>query len=301
MVSNVQMAQDLGYLHVPANVIVEPKEADALKPEKLLVVLTGSQGEPLAAMARIANGDHRFIHVMEDDLFIFSARPIPGNEVAIFGVIDDLFRQGAEVIYGMDAGTHVSGHGYQDELKDYVSFAQPHYIIPFHGEYRMQMRFKKMAPTWGYPESDIVMVAIGQRWHINEGGFRLEETVKAGEVFIGAGGSNDLSRKVINERLGLAEDGILVFSLVLSEDGGRIVGGPELVSRGFVVEHEAPDLFAEIESAIISAFERNKQRKPEFQLQLRNNIQNVIQQVIFKKTRVNPVVIGMLTYADGVE
>jgi ribonuclease J len=299
MVTNVQMAQDLGYLHVPPNLLVDPKEAEGIKPDKLLIVLTGSQGEPLAAMSRIANGDHRFIHIMEDDLFIFSARPIPGNEVAIFGVIDDLFRQGAEVIYGMDAGTHVSGHGYQDELQEYIGYANPQFVIPFHGEYRMQMRFKKIAPSWGIPESNVIMVGAGQRWHVNEGGFKLEETVKAGEVFIGGKGSSDLSRKVINERLSLAEDGMLVFSLVLNADGSRVLAGPDLVSRGFIMQSEAPDLFSEIEQAVLDAFERNKQRKPEFQLQLRNNIQNVIQQVIFKRTKVNPVVIGLLSYASA--
>lgn len=298
MVNNVQMSQDMGYLQVPPGVLVDPHTADTIPDEELLVLVTGSQGEPLAAMSRIANGDHRFITMRETDLFLFSARPIPGNEVPIFGVIDDLFRAGADVVYGMDAHIHVSGHGYQDELKQYLDLAKPKYVIPYHGEYRMQMRFHKLAPSWGIPESNVMMAEIGQKWECREEGFRLLERVKSGEIYITGKGNSDLSRKVINERLALAEDGVLIFSVALSSDGENLLAPPQLIGKGFLPQKDFPELFEEMQAAITEAVYRNRQREPQFVLQLRNNIQNVIQRIIFKKTKINPVVIGMVTYED---
>ena len=284
MVNNVQMSQDLGYLKVPANILVDPREADTVPDGELLILVTGSQGEPMAAMSRIANGDHRFITMRETDLF---------------GVIDDLFRAGCDVVYGMNAGIHVSGHGCQDELKQYLDLAQPKYVIPYHGEYRMQMRFHKLAPSWGIPESNVMMAEIGEKWECREEGFRMLERVKSGEVYITGKGNSDLSRKVINERLALAEDGILIFSVALSSDGEELLAPPQLIGKGFLPQKDFPELFEEMQSAITEAVYRNRQRDPMFMLQLRNNIQNVIQRIIFKKTKINPVVIGMVTYEDA--
>jgi len=301
MLENVDIAQSLGYLKVPANTIVDPAEAERLKPERLLVILTGSQGEPLSAMARLASGDHRFVSVREEDLFIFSARPIPGNELAIYGIIDDLFRLGAEVIYGMDSGVHVSGHGYQDEIREYLQLVRPAFVIPNHGQFRHQMRFRKLADQWGTPTACVTIAQLGQVFHVTEGGVMLEEEVKAGEVFIAASGGADLSRRILNERLALAEDGLLVFSIVLSADGAEIVSPPQIAGKGLLPEKEAPELLSLIEQSVTDAVLRNRQRGPQYQLQLRNNIQNVIQRVIFEKTRINPVVIGMVSYANGSE
>ena len=296
MVDNVAMCQDLGYLKVPPNMLVNPYEAENVKPEKLLVILTGSQGEPLAAMSKLASGEHRFLTVRQDDLFLFSARPIPGNDLAIFGVIDDLFRQGAEVVYGMDSGTHVSGHGYQDEIREYVQLVRPQYAIPTHGYYRHQMRFKKLAEQWGIGEGNVAIIGRGERWSFDGGGFNCIDSVKTGEVYISGDGNADISRRVINERLALAQDGLLTFSVVLSEDGDTIVAGPEIQGKGFLQRTEAAELFDKLEEAIVKAIYRNRQRTPEYALQLRNNVQNVIQQIIMERTKINPVVIGMVSY-----
>jgi ribonuclease J len=296
MLDNVQLAQDLGCLKVPPNVLLDPAEAERIKPERLLVLLTGSQGEPLSAAARLASGNHRFVTIGEDDLFIFSARPIPGNEVAIFGVIDDLFRMGAEVIYGMDSGVHVSGHGYQDEIREYLDQAQPRFVIPNHGQYRHQMRFRKLADQWGIPTSDVTTVQIGEVWGVSESGLKLLDTVKAGEIYIAGNGGTDLSRRILSEREALAEDGMVVFSVVLSADGSEIVCPPQIVGKGFLPPNEEPELFTAMERGVSEAILRNRQRAPQHQLQLRNNVQNVIQRIIFEKTRINPVVIGMVSY-----
>jgi ribonuclease J len=298
MVDNVKTSQDMGYLKVKPDVLVSPQDAERIKPERLMVILTGSQGEPLAAMARLASGEHRYVTVQNDDLFIFSARPIPGNETAIFSVIDDLFRRGAEVIYGINTGVHVSGHAYQDELQQFLQLVNPQFVIPHHGMYRHQMRMKKLLGLWGYNESEVPITQIGQRWTFDQGGFEMTEEVKSGEVFITAGGASDISRRVINERLALAEDGVLVFSVVLSADGGDIVSGPEIQSKGFITPKEDPELFTQLEEAIAEAILRNRQRAPEFVLQLRNNVQNAIQRVIFQRTKINPVVLGNVSYVD---
>lgn len=301
MVDNVEMSLDFGYLKVPPNVLVNPAEAERVKPERLMVLLTGSQGEPLSAMTRLAGGDHRFVSVQENDLFIFSASPIPGNETAIFSVIDDLFRQGAEVIYGLNTGAHVSGHGYQDEIREFVQLLSPRYIIPNHGQYRHQMRFKKLAKLWGFEEEDIAIVQLGERWQATRDALEKVDEVKAGEVYIAGDGTADLSRRVINERLALAQDGMLVFSVVLNEDGSEIIGEPELLSKGFLHEPQFPELYSEIQQAVAEAVRRNRQRTPEFALQLRNNVQNAIQRVIFQKTRFNPLVLGIVHYSAAAQ
>ncbi len=301
MVDNVAMSQDLGYLKVPPGVLLHPTDLDHIKPHRLMVILTGSQGEPLAAISKLASGEHRFAQVQTDDLFIFSASPIPGNETAIYSVIDDLFRKGAEVIYGLNTGAHVSGHGYQEEIRQYVQTARPRFAIPTHGEYRMQMRFKKLARQWGLEEGNIPIISLGERWGFDGVECRQLEQVKAGSVFIGGDGGADISRRMINERLALAQDGVLIFSVVLSADGDEIIAGPDLLHKGFVPENQAPELYEELREATAAAILRNKQRTPEFQLQLRNNVQNVIQRTIFQKTRLNPTVLGMVSYADGAQ
>lgn len=299
MVDNVELSQNNGYLKVPPHVLVNPAEAERVKPGRLLVLLTGSQGEPLSAMTRLASGDHRFVSVREDDLFIFSASPIPGNETAIFSVIDDLFRAGAEVIYGLNTGAHVSGHAYQDEIREFIQMVRPRFVIPNHGQYRHQMRFKKLAKQWGIAESDIAIVQIGERWQATPDSLEKLDEVKAGEVFIAGDGGADLSRRTINERLALAQDGMLVFSVVLDENGGEVIAGPDLISKGFIPEQQDAALYVELRQAVAEAVKRNRQRSPEFSLQLRNNVQNAIQKVIFQKTRFNPLVLGIVHYVKS--
>jgi len=301
MVDNVAMCQDMGYLKVPPNVLIHPADAERIKPERLMVILTGSQGEPLAAVSKLASGEHRMVSVQQDDLFIFSASPIPGNETAIYSVIDDLFRKGAEVIYGLNSGVHVSGHGNQDEIREYLQIARPRFVIPTHGEYRMQMRFKKLAPQWGIDEQNIPIIGQGEVWGFHQDDFAMLEHVKTGAIYIAGEGGADITRRMINERLALAQDGVLVFSVVLSHNGDRIVSGPDLMHKGLLPQREAPELYDELREEVAAAIMRNRQRSPDFQLQLRNNVQNAIQRVIFSKTRINPVVLGMVSYVgeDG--
>lgn len=297
MVDNVNMALDLGYLKCPANVIVTPQQAETVSPDKLLVILTGSQGEPMAAMAKIAHREHRFVTAMPNDLFIFSARAIPGNEMAIYSMIDDLFRQGAEVIYGIESGVHASGHAYQDEIREYVQLLQPQMVLPVHGYYRHQMRFKKLARYMGLSEQDVPIVSIGEMWAFGPGGGEKLETVKSGEVYIGDG-ETDISRRVINERIALAQDGVLAFSVVLNADGSELLGEIQLSAKGFGPDQTSASLLDEIKAEISESIMRNRMRSPEHALQLRNNVQNAIQRVIFQKTKINPVVLGMLSYAE---
>jgi ribonuclease J len=214
-------------------------------------------------------------------------------------VIDDLFRRGAEVIYGINTGVHVSGHAYQDELREFLQLCNPRFVIPHHGMYRHQMRMKKLLGQWGYNEAEVPITSIGQRWAFDQGGFDMTEEVKSGEVFITAGGQSDVSRRIINERLALAEDGVLFFSVVLTENGDEIVSGPDLQSKGFIQPKEEPELFKDIEDAVAESILRNRQRAPEFALQLRNNVQNAIQRVIFQRTKINPVVLGVVSYVEG--
>jgi ribonuclease J len=176
---------------------------------------------------------------------------------------------------------------------------RPSFVIPNHGQYRHQMRFRKLARQWGINQEDVAITQLGERWYCREDGVRLTDTVKAGEVYIAGDGTSDLSRRTINERLAMAQDGMMIFSIALSEDGSEITSPPQLVSRGFLPEKEAPELFRELEQAITDSVLRNRVRTPDYALQLRNNVQNAIQRVIFQKTRFNPIVIGMVHYAGA--
>jgi ribonuclease J len=211
-------------------------------------------------------------------------------------VIDDLFRPGAEVIYGIESGVHASGHAHQEEIRDYVQTLRPRIVMPVHGYYRHQMRFKKLARNWNLSAEAVPIVSIGEMYAIGDGGVELIDTVKSGEIYIGEG-ETDISRRVINERLALAEDGVLAFSVVLSEDGSDVIGEVQLSAKGFGPDQQTPGLLDEIKEEIATSIMRNRMRTQEHALQLRNNVQNAIQRVIFQKTKVNPVVMGMITYA----
>jgi len=299
MLKNFEMARSLGYLQVPENLVIPPEDLNHFPPRRLVVLATGSQGEPMSALSQISRGEHRFVTVHEDDLVIFSASPIPGNETYIFTVIDDLFRLGAEVIYGLEAGTHVSGHGSRDEIRKVYEAVRPRYVIPVHSQYRHQMLFRKLVEDWEPRPQAVVIMGVGDVLVMDEKQHELRERVKAGEVFIDGLSVGSVSSRVLTERTMLAEDGVVLYTLVLDESGDHILAGPELKSRGFVPERQNPELYQSMLEVLTEALHHNRLRGRAHQTQLRNNLANALQRHIFKQLGLNPTVIGTVLHLSG--
>ena len=296
MLKNFEMARAQGYLRVPENILIHPDELNNFPPRKIAVLVTGSQGEPMAALSQISRDEHRFLSIRDDDLVIFSASPIPGNETYIFTVINDLFRLGAEVVYGLEAGVHVSGHAAREEIRMLFEAVKPRYVVPVHSQFRHQMLFRKLVEDWDHKPQDVVIMGVGDVLSMDESGYETTEKVKAGEVFIDGLSVGSVSSRILNERSMLAEDGLVLYTLVLNESGDRIVSGPILKSRGFLQERQNPELYKELREVLTESLFHNRLRSQTHQLQLRNNLANALQRHIFRKLGLNPTIVGTVLH-----
>lgn len=231
---NVGMALELGYLADPGSVVIDAELAAQLPDERLVYVVTGAQGEPMAALSRIASGQHRDVTIGPGDTVIVSATPIPGNETAVFRVINRLFRAGAEVIYGQRALVHVSGHASQDELTRMLELTQPAHVIPCHGEHRHLMLYAELAMEAGIPAESITLVENGDVVEISADQVAVAGQVEHGYVYVDGRTVGEVGDVVVRDRRALARDGILMVVVGIDRDTGQIVVGPEIVSRGFV-------------------------------------------------------------------
>jgi ribonuclease J len=296
MLKNFDMARQLGYLSVPENIIIQPDDLDRVPPRKLLILATGSQGEPMSALSQISRDEHRFVSIRESDLVIFSASPIPGNETYIFSVIDELFRHGAEVVYGLDAGVHVSGHASRDEIHKFYDAVKPKYVIPVHSQYRHQMLFRKLAEDWGHDQGNVITIGIGDVLSMDSESWDSSERIKAGEVLIDGLSVGSVSSRILTERTLLAEDGLVLFTLIVDESGDNILYGPEIKTRGFLPEKSNPAFYTEMREVLTEALFHNRLRDVSYELQLRNNLANALQRHVFKKLGLNPTVVGTVIH-----
>lgn len=299
MLTNTALARDLGYLRIPPDTLIDPPLLNRVPPKNLVILATGSQGEPMAALTQMSKNQHRFVTIQEGDLVLFSASPIPGNETYIFSVIDDLFRLNAEVVYGRESKVHVSGHGSQDEIKELIRATRPKYLIPIHSEYRHQMIFKKLAEKWGHPQGNIIILELGEVLELDEEGWEIREHVKAGATYIDGLSVGAVSTRILSERTALAEDGVVTFTVVLDTQGDLIITGPIIKARGFPAESDDPSLYQAMRELISESILRNRQRSREFQIQLRNNISNALQRFIFEKLGLSPVIMGTVIHIDA--
>ncbi|MDI3538290.1 MAG: ribonuclease [Bacillota bacterium] len=242
MRENVAVAEELGYLHVPKGTLVELEEVNRLPDDKVVILTTGSQGEPMAALTRMANNDHRQVQIRQGDTVIISATPIPGNESLVGRTIDNLFRLGAEVIYKEVAQVHVSGHASQEEIKFMANMVRPRYLIPFHGEYRHLAAFIKIAEELGIGRDRVLIPDIGDRVEISREKGAITGHVNSGSVFIDGLGIGDVGHIVLRDRLSLATNGVLVVVVVMDKQKGRFLSGPDIITRGFVYVRESEAL-----------------------------------------------------------
>ena len=292
MVNVVNIAMELGYLKDQHRVLVEVQEAIKMPPNQVVLLTTGSQGEPMSGLSRMAAGEHRQVEIVPGDTVIFAANPIPGNEKLVSHTIDNLFRLGAEVVYESVSGTHVSGHASQEEIKLILSLLKPRYAIPIHGEYRHCIHFQKLATSLGIPLSNVPIIKIGELWELSEAVAKQTGNVPAGQVLVDGLGIGDVGNIVLRDRKQLSMEGILVVVLTLEKSTGKVLSGPDIVSRGFVYVRESEDLMAEARD-IIRGYLNENRRQTEWSV-IKSGIRDCLGKFLYDQTRRNPMIIPII-------
>jgi ribonuclease J len=300
MVNNAQMAIELGYLRIPSGVLVEVDRINSISAKKLVIICTGSQGEPTSALTRIANGDHRFVQIQQGDTVILSSTPIVGNERAVYRNIDNLMRRGANVLYqgapGM-ARVHVSGHGSREEIKLMLALLKPRYVMPVHGEYRMLAQHKRLAMQMGVPEQNIVIAQDGDVIKASaDGGIHVVDSVPCGNVYVDGLGVGDVGQVVLRDRRVLSSDGVLVVVVTVDSETGELLGSPDLISRGFVYERESEQLLDtarhKVEDAI-RTLSKTRGRTTDWGF-IKNKVRDTLSEYIFSQLKRRPMILPVV-------
>ncbi len=291
MINIISTATELGYIRVPDNVLIDISEMNNLPPENIVIVTTGSQGESMAALSRMAADIHKSIEILPTDTVVFSSNPIPGNEKAIYKVVNELSAKGAEIIL---QDTHVSGHAKQEEIKLIYTLLKPKYAIPVHGEYRHLTAQAKLLQELGYSSDRIFILHSGDVLALDEKSAEVVDSVQAGSLLVDGLGVGDVGNAVLRERHHLAENGIVVVALTLDAATGELLCGPEISSRGFVYVKESDDLIHEIEETsmdVYTAFIKTRNRDRN---RLKNDLRQSLSGFLWKKTKRRPVILPVI-------
>lgn len=299
MVNNVAIARELGYLDVPEGVIIPPEAIEDYEPERVTIITTGSQGEPMAALTRMAMAEHRSVDIRPGDTVIISAHPIPGNERMIGRTINLLFKLGAEVIYRQVSGVHVSGHASQEELKLMLNITRPKYFVPVHGEYRMLFTHSKLAQQVGIDSNRIIIPEIGDRIHLGAESIKKAGRVESGVVMVDGLGIGDVGNVVLRDRQQLARDGIFVAVLTVDPQSGQLVAGPEIISRGFVYMKEAESLIDECRDQIRAIVVNRSPNGIADWGAIRNQVRDVLSRFLYEKTKRRPIILPVLMEVEA--
>jgi len=288
-----QIGQDLGYIQMPEGMLIDIKHIDNYADNQVLIICTGSQGEPMAALTRIASGSHRTVQIYPDDTVIISASPIPGNTINVSRTIDKLYRAGANVVLSSVFDIHASGHGSAEELKLMLNFIRPRYFIPIHGEYRMLKTHAKLAQQVGIDEQNIVVMDNGDVLCCTRESARLSK-VPAGIVLIDGSGIGDVGNIVLRDRKHLAEDGLMVVVVSVDMKNFKILTGPDIVSRGFVYVRGSESLIQEATVLVRNKLQQALDKKIKEWSELKSQINEVIKPFIYEKTGRNPMILTIL-------
>ena len=294
MIKVVEVASELGYLHVPDGMIVSLDQMDRLPAEKIVVLTTGSQGEPMAALSRMAMAEHNKISIMPGDTVIISASPIPGNEKSVGRIINQLFKEGANVIYEPHLGIHTSGHAKQEELKLLLNLCKPKYFIPIHGEYRMLMKHAELAEATGIPKENIVIAELGIPVEFDKDGIHIRDRVVSGQVFVDGLGVGDVGNIVLRDRRQLSTDGILIVVVTMNKQQGRVVAGPDIVSRGFVYVRESEELIEEARDKVREALSVCEEQNITDWGALKSAIRDSLYRYLWEKTKRRPMILPII-------
>ncbi len=292
MVNVVSVANELGYLNIPEGMLIETEEINKLPAERVVILSTGSQGEPMSALSRMARSNHRKVDILPGDTVILAANPIPGNEKLVARVIDQLYRIGADVVYGRHI--HVSGHGSAEELKLMLNLMKPKYFIPIHGEFRMLRRHAQLGEQCGVKSENIFLIDNGDTIEINNGKARYGPKVHSGIVLIDGLGVGDVGNIVLRDRKLLSQDGILVVVVTLSKQDGTIMSGPDIISRGFVYVRESEELLDEANKIVAQTLNRCVEEKVNEWSSLKTNVRDSLGKFLYEQTRRRPMILPII-------
>ena len=291
----VAVAVELGYLNVPEGLLVDIDTISRYPQEKVVVITTGSQGEPMSALSRMATGDHRKVNVTAEDFIIISATPIPGNEKHVTRVVNDLLKLGAEVVYEAMYEVHVSGHACQDELALVMSMTRPKFVMPLHGEFKHLKAHAKLAKSMGIEPSHVMIGDIGQVITVSEDGISQTGTVPAGRVLVDGLGVGDVGAIVLRDRQHLAKDGLIIVVITMESLTGTLLAGPDIVSRGFVYVREAEELMTEAKQVVKNILDQCLDSGIRDWSTIKMNVRDGLSNYIYKKTKRGPMILPIIT------
>ena len=294
MINIITTAVELGYIKCPENIFIDIDMIGSYTDDQLVIITTGSQGEPMSALTRMAAGDHRKVKITPNDLIIISATPIPGNEKYVSKVIDDLMQLGAEVVYSALADVHVSGHACQEEQKLILALAKPKYFIPVHGEYRQLRAHQETAELMGIDKDDIFMLTNGRVLEMNEDECKFNGSVPSGRVLVDGLGVGDVGNIVLRDRQHLAQDGLIVIVLTMDSQTGEVVAGPDVISRGFVYVRESENLMDDVKSVVRHEVAKCEERGIRDWTTIKSTIKENLRDYLFIKTKRNPMIIPII-------
>jgi ribonuclease J len=296
MVNVVSVAIERGYLKVPEGMLIEAHEVYDMDPENVAILCTGSQGEPMAALARLSTGNFRDVSIFPGDTVILAASPIPGNERDVSRIIDNLFQLGAKVIYGSGSttGMHVSGHGYQEDLKLMLTLMKPTYFIPIHGEYRMLHHHQTLAESVGVEKGNTFIIKNGEVVDIENSIARQTRNVPSGDTYVDGMGVGDVGEIVLRDRKQLSEDGMLVIVLTINKHDRKIISGPDTISRGFVYTRNSDELLREVNRLVKHAATDLQEANIRQWKVMKQNIKKAVGQYLFAQTKRRPMILPII-------
>lgn len=290
MNDTVRISQELGYLQSTSGVLARLEELQRLPPNRIVLLTTGSQGEPTSALVRIAHGEHKQVRILPDDTVVLSATPIPGNETLINSTIDSLFKQGAQVFYDKVAQVHVHGHGSQEELKLLMNLVRPKFLIPIHGEYRHLALHAKLGQSLGIPKENSFVLQDGDVLELGRDGGEVVERLPVGNVYVD--GLGDIGHMVLRDRRALAQDGVVVAIVAVDKNTGRLVGRPELISRGFADREEEDALMEKGRELLSSVLDRGHEHLGEGSY-VQGKVREALSKLFYEETKRHPMILPM--------
>lgn len=294
MVNVVAVSRELGYLTIPEGMLVEPAEAAKLPLHEIAVLCTGSQGEPMAALSRLANSSNRQMEIGAGDTVLLAANPIPGNERNVSRIVDNLYLLGARVIYGSRSELHVSGHGSQEELKLMLTLMKPEYFIPIHGEYRMLHHHRLLAEAVGVQGDHIFLLKNGELVESAEGVVRQSGRVTAGQIFVDGLGIGDIGNVVLRDRRQLSADGVLITVITLSQSDGRLLNEPDTISRGFIYVRNSDNLMDEINQLVKATLQKMSEADLGQWNIIKQTLKVTLSKFLYEKTKRRPMILPII-------
>lgn len=290
----VQVGEELGYLNVPKNLLIKIEEINSYPDDKLVIITTGSQGEPMSALTKMAFGEHRKVSVTPNDYVIISATPIPGNEKMVGNVVNELMKRGIEVIYEKMYEVHVSGHACQEELKLMMGIIKPKYFIPVHGEQKHLQKHAMLAEAMGIKKKDIYIGSIGKSIEISENGIKELADVPSGEVYVDGLGVGDVGNIVLNDRKRLSEDGLIIVVATIDTASGAVISGPDIVSRGFVYVRESEELMNSARDLACHVIDETYDSRYHDWNSVKTKLRDELSHLMYEKTKRTPMVLPIL-------